>query len=526
MEATQGALLGTFQRHIEEMRALVHCKICLKPFYEPFTLSCGHTYCYSCISSWIGGGENRHTNKNCPDCRTVIRSEPCPNYTLRDLVHMFCNRVELLPEEETLEEHETGKAEEARVLASDRSGRGLFKGVFSRYAGPGQRLGPLGRPQFLRDDEDGGIDRCPNCLHEVLHGVCTNGGCGIDFNDSESDYLDASAPPSPGTHWNPAQHSGNWFDDLRSDASDVTDRSSRPPYVSLSEDDEDNSEMDDFIDDDDEHDYPEERDDEEHYANAWASSSPFHARPRLVSRAGRVRSPSVSNVSHLDSETDYSEAAEPFHYNHFSGDHIDTDTDGYESEQASPTPRRVSTYPIDYDSEASADQPHQYHDALEGSDREQQTNYDSDESSIREISPPVLSQSMRNRQRRVIDSDDEDEEQSVRESETAQFSDDEEDDDSVRVVEADKDSDAEDSDDTAIRPPQTSSLRRQRLNVHRARRGTRSSQYSDRASSSVEPESLFGNHAGMSSRQRGRAVQPVIDPTGYAGRRATSTRVF
>src|SRR6201999_2354595 len=106
-------LLSIFQKYMEDMRNLSLCKICIKPFYEPFILPCGHTYCYSCLASWFGGGHGRKNRKSCPDCRAKVRAQPSPNYLLRDLVHMFIGRAELLPEDETVQEHQKAKEEEA-----------------------------------------------------------------------------------------------------------------------------------------------------------------------------------------------------------------------------------------------------------------------------------------------------------------------------------------------------------------------------------------------------------------------------
>lgn len=39
-------LLQTLQGHVEEVRALIQCGICVRPLYEPYTLACGHTFCY------------------------------------------------------------------------------------------------------------------------------------------------------------------------------------------------------------------------------------------------------------------------------------------------------------------------------------------------------------------------------------------------------------------------------------------------------------------------------------------------
>jgi hypothetical protein len=72
-------LLSTFQKHIEDMRNLVLCKVCIKPLYEPYNLGCGHTYCYTCLANWFGGA-NKRKRKTCPDCRAQVTAQPAPNY--------------------------------------------------------------------------------------------------------------------------------------------------------------------------------------------------------------------------------------------------------------------------------------------------------------------------------------------------------------------------------------------------------------------------------------------------------------
>jgi hypothetical protein len=201
-------LLSTFQKHIEDMRNLVLCKVCIKPLYEPYNLGCGHTYCYTCLASWFGGA-NKRKRKTCPDCRAQVTAQPTPNYLvraalrswallltavskLRDLVHMFISRIELLPEDETTTEHDDAKRAEALQIDTDKGpgGEGLFKGAFHNKAlQNGLRA--------IRDDEDG-VDRCPVCAWELEEGECTR--CGYNESDDE-DYSDDSddtrALPSP-----------------------------------------------------------------------------------------------------------------------------------------------------------------------------------------------------------------------------------------------------------------------------------------------------------------------------------------
>lgn len=92
-------LLNTLQGHVDEIRGLLQCGICIRPLYEPFTLACGHTFCYGvswilsivrcycaltmlpqCLTSWFSEGRR---SKTCPDCRGPVRAQPAPAYLVR-----------------------------------------------------------------------------------------------------------------------------------------------------------------------------------------------------------------------------------------------------------------------------------------------------------------------------------------------------------------------------------------------------------------------------------------------------------
>jgi hypothetical protein len=105
---------------------------------------------------------------------------------------MFVSRIELLPEDETTNEHDDAKRAEALQIDTDKGpgGEGLFKGAFHKR--------PLhNETRAIRDYEDG-VDRCPICTWELEGGECMH--CG--YNDSDDDdYSDESddtrALPSP-----------------------------------------------------------------------------------------------------------------------------------------------------------------------------------------------------------------------------------------------------------------------------------------------------------------------------------------
>ncbi len=103
-------------------------------------------------------------------------------------MHMFISRVELLPEDETTNEHDEAKREEAQRIETDKAtgGQGLFKGAFTQSinASGARFMQVLGAP--IRDVEDG-VDRCPVCAWELEDGECNH--CGYNDDDDE-DFSD------------------------------------------------------------------------------------------------------------------------------------------------------------------------------------------------------------------------------------------------------------------------------------------------------------------------------------------------
>ncbi|KAF2142076.1 uncharacterized protein K452DRAFT_326606 [Aplosporella prunicola CBS 121167] len=168
-------LLKTFRSDLDSLRSLVTCKICDRLLYEPYVISCGHTYCYSCLCTWF---VNNRSRKTCPDCRATVVQPPAPAYLVREMASVFINRAELLPPGETLEQHKKWQQEEADAVQLDKNNDdirtgGLFRGCFSRWLDPKLRV--------IRDEEDG-VDRCPICSWELEDGECAQ--CGLQFDDS------------------------------------------------------------------------------------------------------------------------------------------------------------------------------------------------------------------------------------------------------------------------------------------------------------------------------------------------------
>ncbi|KAF2212894.1 hypothetical protein CERZMDRAFT_97390 [Cercospora zeae-maydis SCOH1-5] len=164
--------LRALHTDMDAMRQLITCKMCYRFLYEPYGLTCGHTYCYSCLSQWMA------TAKTCPDCRARVKEEPRPTWIIREMVRVFVAKSELLPDGETMEEHEKMAREEAEIVAKDKANVDEFKGGLFRG-----RFGH--RFVALRDHSDN-VWRCPRCTNEVEDGTCRV--CEIEIHvDSDSD---------------------------------------------------------------------------------------------------------------------------------------------------------------------------------------------------------------------------------------------------------------------------------------------------------------------------------------------------
>lgn len=73
------------------------------------------------------------------------------------MVEMFTKRGELMPSDESIDQHTQKRAEEIAEVDRDRNAAaGLFKGAFPANGG---------QSRLFRDEQDG-VWRCPGCHHE------------------------------------------------------------------------------------------------------------------------------------------------------------------------------------------------------------------------------------------------------------------------------------------------------------------------------------------------------------------------
>ncbi|KAI9818227.1 MAG: hypothetical protein M1827_000852 [Pycnora praestabilis] len=171
--SAQDELLRTLKSDFDGLRSVITCRVCVRLLYEPYTIGCGHTFCYSCLCQWFVSNKYK---KTCPDCRSEVTQQPAPAYLVREMTELLINRAELMPDGETTEEHRKWQREESEIVERDKTNidpriGGLFRGSFK----------PITRNlRAIRDEEDG-VDRCPLCTWELEDGLC--GGCGLRFDD-------------------------------------------------------------------------------------------------------------------------------------------------------------------------------------------------------------------------------------------------------------------------------------------------------------------------------------------------------
>ncbi|RKF63434.1 RNA polymerase II elongation factor [Erysiphe neolycopersici] len=168
---------ATLRSDFKCMRVLATCSICDQLLYEPWTIACGHTYCYSCLCSWFSQDKRK---KSCPECRLRVKVMPAPSFLIKQLVEVILKRSELLLADESVEQHEKKRAEEITMVDNDRnSSKGLFKGMFA-----------LKQNRLWRDNTDG-VLRCYGCGFEHEGGpLCSNCGEEIEIEEDFDDFDD------------------------------------------------------------------------------------------------------------------------------------------------------------------------------------------------------------------------------------------------------------------------------------------------------------------------------------------------
>ncbi|KAI1321452.1 E3 ubiquitin ligase [Mortierella claussenii] len=168
-------------RQQQQRDAALQCSICVDYFSSPCTIECGHTFCYTCLHSWV------EIHKSCPTCRTKLLRRPTVSFNIREQVHASIAR---LPEPERTVATEKMEAEERSMKLKLNRGdiwAGIFKPISLEGFGNGTIL----------DSEDG-VRRCAACGWEVRGGACVNCSTlfsGGEDSDASQENTDSDSEP-------------------------------------------------------------------------------------------------------------------------------------------------------------------------------------------------------------------------------------------------------------------------------------------------------------------------------------------
>ncbi|EGX43744.1 hypothetical protein AOL_s00215g480 [Orbilia oligospora ATCC 24927] len=163
------------QTDLAKLQKCATCVVCQDLLFEPYSLGCGHVFCYSCLRDWF------RQKRTCPECRARVRHQPAPAYLIRDMIDTFVQRTILQSPHEEGETLKQQKEEALRMVEADKSDpRGLFGGMFARRSDL----------QPIYDPADG-VARCPDCNWEIEGRVCAS--CGRRFHNSEMPDADSDA---------------------------------------------------------------------------------------------------------------------------------------------------------------------------------------------------------------------------------------------------------------------------------------------------------------------------------------------
>ncbi|KAI8586607.1 hypothetical protein BDZ88DRAFT_454797 [Geranomyces variabilis] len=188
------------------VREHLACTVCTELFTVPYTLLCGHSFCYECIHQWLTHLKSNRRALKCPVCRTDCQERPLPNHLGSRLVNDILDGAD---------DAESTKLVERVAEITTR--------LASMPVQPFADLFPRAGDRLMVDVEDG-VARCSRCQWEVVGGRCTNNNCGHVFAEG-SDYYDSQDEEEIIYHEDPGSYSEGSFvvDD------DDDDRHDRPP---------------------------------------------------------------------------------------------------------------------------------------------------------------------------------------------------------------------------------------------------------------------------------------------------------
>ncbi|KAK7208236.1 hypothetical protein BZA70DRAFT_273212 [Myxozyma melibiosi] len=175
--AHKNELIEAYQGGYTALNRHYTCAVCDNLMFEPCVISCGHSFCYSCLLEWF------KRRKSCPTCRTKVELKPTISIQIKESVFLLTEKRELFDPTEDKEEVIKRRKEENDLVAAHKRDHGdIFPDMFTT---------PV--TDFLVDNEDG-VRRCIRCHWELLGDYCRQCGnwmsgdyAGSDFDSEEDD---------------------------------------------------------------------------------------------------------------------------------------------------------------------------------------------------------------------------------------------------------------------------------------------------------------------------------------------------
>ncbi|KAK6201133.1 associated with histones/Spt16/Pob3 [Scheffersomyces amazonensis] len=156
------------------------CSICSDTMNIPYTLECGHTFCYECLKNWF-------KNKlNCPSCRFDIMHKPVLNISLKEIIKniqdlkldvlVSIDNPKVIEERARILHH---REDQLKNYELDKESQSLFDSLFTNSS------------VTLIDNSDG-VPRCGNCHWEAHGPICNHCGFRIRGNRNNRElYYDS-----------------------------------------------------------------------------------------------------------------------------------------------------------------------------------------------------------------------------------------------------------------------------------------------------------------------------------------------
>ncbi|KAJ7721021.1 hypothetical protein B0H16DRAFT_1699790 [Mycena metata] len=220
--SVQASLLKKHETALAQFTQSLTCQICLDLLHKPYALApCGHVSCYNCLVSWFTAVRepeeqfHRPRRKTCPHCRATIKERPVEVWSIKDMVAglLKSGLVAGLSPAPPASLPLPGPPQPVDAARPPDPWHNIFR---YSHQHPLFHPAPLngGEPPSVEDmgmldQEDGGVYRCLDCMHEIWNGICTSchreypghadfdGGGGM-FDDDDDDDSDGDPGMWPG----------------------------------------------------------------------------------------------------------------------------------------------------------------------------------------------------------------------------------------------------------------------------------------------------------------------------------------